>query len=136
MDAMELQIEELKATLQCKEAELVEAKAQHSATAEQFSRTLEEKNNAIALLELRIKRLLLTVRGSRQERIDPDQLLLFSHEELQQLAIELEANQQLQDQPPAEPLIESTKDRKKKMRILGSFEVRRSPASVSRRRYP
>ena len=141
MDAMELQIEELKATLQCKEAELVEAKAQHSATAEQFSRTLEEKNNAIALLELRIKRLLLTVRGSRQERIDPDQLLLFSHEELQQLANELEANQQLQDQPPAEPLDESTKDRKKKSgrRQLPSHlprEVRRYELSEEERKCP
>ena len=42
------------------------------------------------MLESKIKRLLSTVRGSRQERINPDQLLLFSQDELQQLAQELE----------------------------------------------
>ena len=85
MDAKDMQIKRLmaklqrnEAMLQNKDAELQEAKAQHSATSEQFSQTLEEKNNLIALLERRIKRLLCTVRGSRQERINPDQLLLFS----------------------------------------------------------
>jgi transposase len=63
------------------------------------------------LLELRIKRLLLTVRGSRQERISPDQLLLFSTEELQQLANELEQADTQPEQPEQE--IEPPKDRKK-----------------------
>lgn len=85
MNAKDLRIQEL-------EAELHEARSQHAATTEQFSRTLEEKNQLIASLERHIRQLLRTVRGSRQERIDPDQLLLFSVEELQQLAKELEAS--------------------------------------------
>lgn len=83
MDAKDLRIQEL-------EAELHEARSQHAATTEQFTRTLEEKNQLIASLERHIRQLLRTVRGSRQERINPDQLLLFSVEELQQLAKELE----------------------------------------------
>jgi transposase len=83
MDAKDRRIHEL-------EAELHEARSQHAATTEQFARTLEEKNQLIASLERHIRQLLRTVRGSRQERIDPDQLLLFSVDELQQLAKELE----------------------------------------------
>lgn len=41
-------------------------------------------------MEHKIKELLLKIRGSRQERIDPDQLLLFSFDELKELAEKLE----------------------------------------------
>ena len=109
MDAKDMQIKLLmaklqrnEAMLQNKDAELQEAKAQHSATSEQFSQTLEEKNNLIALLERRIKRLLCTVRGSRQERINPDQLLLFSLEELLQMVKELEEESQSSNESPAD----------------------------------
>lgn len=62
---------------------------QHEATIEQLGETLDEKERRIASLQYEIKRLLKTVRGSRQEKIDPDQLMLFSLEELEQLADEL-----------------------------------------------
>ncbi len=110
MDAKDLLINELQAQLQRKDAQLerVESKlhevaTQHTSVTEQFSQALEEKDHKIALLESKIKRLLSTVRGSRQERINPDQLLLFSQDELQQLAQELEkfANDNA-DQPEQE----------------------------------
>ena len=104
MDAKDLLIKELQAQLQRNqemlqskdmqleriEAKLHEVASQHTSVTEQFSQALEEKDHKIALLESKIKRLLSTVRGSRQERINPDQLLLFSQDELQQLAQELE----------------------------------------------
>jgi transposase len=111
MDAKDLLIKELHAQLQrnqaqlqrnqemlqCKdkqleriEAKLQEVASQHTSVTEQFSQALEEKDRKIALLESKIKRLLSTVRGSRQERIHPDQMLLFSEDELQQLAQELD----------------------------------------------
>jgi DNA repair exonuclease SbcCD ATPase subunit len=65
---------------------LKEAQAQHEAVAAQFRETLKEKNRQVASLEYQIKLLLQRIRGSRQERIDPDQLLLFSLEELQEIA--------------------------------------------------
>ena len=70
--------------------ELTQTKAQHQAVTEQFTITLEEKDRQVASLEHRIKLLLLKIRGSRQEKIDPDQLVLFSVDELQELADELD----------------------------------------------
>ena len=99
MDAKDLQIEQLKTELQRKDAqlqrnavELEQARTQHDATVDQFTLTLEEKDRQVATLEHQVKLLLQRIRGSRQERIDPDQLLLFSLEELQQLADELESD--------------------------------------------
>ena len=74
---------------------------QHAAELQQFAQSLEEKQQAIARLEHRIKLLLQKVKGSRQERIDSDQLMLFSLEELQAMVDELEK------QPGEEPLIET-----------------------------
>lgn len=74
------------------EQELQKANAQHAALVKQFEETLEDRNAQIESLQHRIKLLLKTIRGSRQERIDPDQLMLFSLEELQQLADELEGD--------------------------------------------
>jgi hypothetical protein len=54
-------------------AKLQEA-AQYAAVSEQFVQQIEEKDHQIALLEQKIKKLLSTVRGSRQERINPNQL--------------------------------------------------------------
>ena len=76
------------------EQELRKADAQHTALVKQFEEALEDRNAQIELLQHRIKMLLKTIRGSRQERIDPDQLMLFSLEELQQLAEELDADQE------------------------------------------
>jgi transposase len=68
---------------------LGEARQQHAAEVEQFTVALQEKLRSIAQLEHQIKLLLERVRGSRQERIDPDQLLLFSLEELREIAAQL-----------------------------------------------
>ncbi len=89
MDAKDLQIEQLKAQL--------------SAVTEQFKQQLQEKDSLIASLQSQVKRLLITVRGSRQERINPDQLLLFSEAEIQQLADELEQAKQNPDRADDEP---------------------------------
>jgi transposase len=67
-------------------AAFTQTQAQHQAVAEQFTQTLEEKDRNIAALEHQIKLLLERIRGSRQERIDPNQLLLFSREELEEIA--------------------------------------------------
>ncbi len=69
---------------------LTESQAQHQAVVEQFSQTVEDKQRQVASLEHQIKLLLQRIKGSRQERINPDQLLLFTAEELQEIADQLE----------------------------------------------
>ncbi len=93
MNAKELQLENLRLKKLCSDSQrdLQQARAQHKAVTEQFTLTLEEKDRKLAALEHRIKHLLHKIRGSRQERIDPDQLMLFSLEELQELADDLES---------------------------------------------
>lgn len=119
MDAKELQIENARlrklfadsqSQLADVTAKLQQTKAQHDAVAEQFEITLEEKDRKVAALEHRIKLLLQKIRGSRQERIDPDQLLLFSFQELQELADELE--QTANEDPQAEE--DETRPRKRR----------------------
>ncbi len=83
-------------------AKLEQTNSQHSATAEQFTQTLAQKERELAALKHQVKLLLQRIRGSRQERINPDQLLLFSVEELQQLAKELEEQPEPQDRQAAE----------------------------------
>ena len=80
--------------------QIQQTQAQHEAVTEQFTQTLEEKERQVAVLEHQIKLLLQRIRGSRQERIDPDQLLLFSLEELREIA------EQLGQGPPEDDLIE------------------------------
>ena len=82
--------ERLQRLLAKSQCELSQSQAQHQAVARQFAQTLEEKDRSIAALEHQIKLLLARVRGSRQERIDPSQLLLFSLEELQAIARQME----------------------------------------------
>jgi transposase len=93
MKAAELQRENerLKRQLQAADARAKEAAAQQAALEEQFARTIAEKDALVATLRHQIKLLLLKVRGSRQERISPDQLMLFSIDELKELADELQA---------------------------------------------
>lgn len=116
MDAKDLLIQELQAQLLSNQAllqgkdeqldrtlaKLHELTTQYASVTEQFTKELEEKTRQIALLEQKIKRLLSSVRGSRQERINPDQLLLFSKEELQQIAQELEEQQAAPPEAPTE----------------------------------
>lgn len=106
MDAKELQLEnkrlkkllsatgrerqELRAALERTQQQLEQSQAQHAAVTEQFTQTVDEKNQQVAELKHQIKLLLQRIKGSRQERINPDQLMLFSLEELQAIADELE----------------------------------------------
>ncbi len=92
MDATELQKENerLKGLLAQQRKSIEQQRQQHRAELKQFTQTIESKQQAIARLEHQIKLLLQKVRGSRQERIDPAQLTLFSLEDLEALAAELE----------------------------------------------
>jgi len=85
---------------------LAQAESRHEAAAQQFADALKEKQRQVTSLEYQIKLLLQRIRGSRQERIDPDQLLLFSLEELQEIA------RQLEPCPVGEELIEDDAPRK------------------------
>jgi len=87
-----------------KEAELQSTREQQRAFTEQFTQTLEEKDRKVAVLEHQVKLLLQRIKGSRQERIDPDQLLLFSLEELQRIADEVsqdDGEDELADEQPS-----------------------------------
>jgi transposase len=86
MNAAELQLENERLKQQ-----LQEAAAHRAAIEEQFAKTIAEKDTLVATLRHQIKLLLLKTRGSRQERINPDQLMLFSIDELKELADELQA---------------------------------------------
>ena len=91
MDAKELQLEneQLKRLLLETQKELAATRAQQQAVAEQFTQTLVEKDRNLAALEHQIKLLLKRIKGSRQERINPDQLLLFSVDELKEMAAQM-----------------------------------------------
>ena len=95
--------------------ELEEIRAQHQAVAEQFTQTLVEKDQRVASLEHQLKLLMQRIKGSRQERINPDQLLLFSLDELKQMI------EQLDQGSPDEDLIDdqpkSGRRRRKRGRV-------------------
>jgi transposase len=154
MDAKDMLINELEAQLNGKDeqlsrtlAQLQEATIQHKSVTEQFTQQLEEKSHQIALLEKTIKRLLSSVRGSRQERINPDQLLLFSEEELKQIAQELQQQENAQAESSSETLSEAQDDtqqdepepKKPRRRQLPTSlpkEVRRHELSEEERKCP
>jgi chromosome segregation ATPase len=89
-EATQAQYEATQAQYEAAQAQYEAAQTQHAAVTEQFALTIEEKDRQVASLEHQIKLLLQRIKGSRQERIDPDQLLLFSLEELQELAAQLD----------------------------------------------
>jgi transposase len=68
---------------------LERVKAQRQSVESEFVEQLDDKDHKIASLQHQIKILLRQIKGSRQERIDPDQLFLFSIAELQELAQQL-----------------------------------------------
>ena len=108
MDATQLQ----KENQRLKEL-LAETHAQHQAVVEQLAESLQEKQREVAALEHQIKLLLQRIKGSRQERIDPDQLLLFSIEELQEIAAQLE---QLAADGEADDLIDNASPGRRRSR--------------------
>ena len=63
----------------------------------EYSASLDEKKRQVSALERRIIELIRQIRGSRQEVIDPSRLMLFSLDELQELAAELEQRNPGQD---------------------------------------
>ena len=93
MDATELrnENERLRRELAQVTDRLQQATSQHEAVAEQFTVALADKDRQLSALEHQLKLLLRQLRGSRQERVDPDQLLLFSLEELKEIAEQLTA---------------------------------------------
>ena len=126
MDANQLQQENerLKTLLSEAHRKLTETEAQHQAVVDQFSQTIEEKQRQVASLEHEIKLLLQRIKGSRQERINPDQLLLFSTEELQQIA------DQMGKGNPEDDLIDEKPSRRRKCRTRG--RVGKLPAHLPR----
>ena len=88
--------------------ELMQSQDQHAAEVQQFTKSLDAKARDISALQHQIKLLLKRIMGSRQERIDPDQLLLFSVEELQQIA------DQLNQGDPEEDLIDDRVGKRKR----------------------
>ncbi len=99
MDATELQKEDerLKALLEKAQQRCRQTQQQHAAESQQFAKTIKEKQRSISQLEHQIKLLLQKIKGSRQERVDPDQLTLFSLKELEQIAEQLQRGEA--DQP-------------------------------------
>ena len=83
------ELKQASAKFQQATVELEQKAAQHQAVTQQFTETLEAKERKLSALEHQIKILLQQIRGSRQERIDPDQLMLFSVEELKEIAEQL-----------------------------------------------
>lgn len=100
--------ERLQELLSQSQRELSESQTQHQAVVEQFTQTLAEKTRQVTTLEHQIKLLLQRIRGSRQERVDPDQLLLFSLEELQEIAAQLEQG------PPDDDLIDDASSQRRR----------------------
>jgi len=128
-------------------AQFQEATIQHKSVTDQFTQQLEDKNHQIALLEKTIKRLLSSVRGSRQERINPDQLLLFSEDELKQIAQELQQQDDAQAESSGEPLSvtqddtqqdepEPKKPRRRQLPTNIPKEVRRHELNEEERKCP
>jgi transposase len=72
-------------------------RTEQEAVIAEYSMSLEEKKRQVSALELRIMELIRQIRGSREEVIDPSQLMLFSLEELQEFAAELEQRRAGQD---------------------------------------
>jgi transposase len=90
-ERLKRELQEADACAKEADARAKEAIAHRAALEEQFAKTIAEKDTLVETLRHQIKLLLLKVRGSRQERIDPDQLMLFSIDELKELADELRA---------------------------------------------
>ena len=133
MNAMELQKENerLKKELAQAHTKLEQATAQHEAVAQQFTTTLEEKDRQVAALEHQIKILLQQIRGSRQERINPDQLLLFSLEELKEIADQL-ARQDDDEFLDDELQNDDSPERKRKKRRKSAGRVGKLPEHLER----
>ena len=115
MDAKQLAMENerLRKLLSEVQASHQQVQAQHQAVIEQFVQTVKPQQRQVSALEHQITLLMQRIKGSRQERINPDQLLLFSVEELQQIADELKQGD------PQDDLIETPPKNGRKQRSRG-----------------
>jgi transposase len=68
---------------------LLAERTRHEAVVAQYGDTITSQQRTIAAMEHRLEQLLRRQYGPKQERIDPDQLLLFSTEELEEVLEEL-----------------------------------------------
>ena len=89
---------------------LLRERQQHGQVVAQYEETVQSQQKKLCQLEHRLAQLLRRYYGPKQERIDPDQLMLFSQDELQQLIEELSSDNASSD--PQEPI--TTDDRKKR----------------------
>jgi transposase len=86
---------------------LLSERQQHGQIVAQYEETVQSQQKKLRQLEHRLAQLLRRYYGPKQERVDPDQLMLFSQDELQQLIEELS-----EDNSSQEP--HTTSDRKKR----------------------
>src|SRR6266545_4211061 len=70
---------------------LLAERQQHEEVLARYEATVEKQQRTIAQQEHTIAQLLRRISGSRQERIDPDQLMLFTPEDLRVMAEEMAA---------------------------------------------
>jgi transposase len=70
---------------------LTQALAQHEEVLARYEATVEKQQRTIAQQEHTITQLLRRISGSRQERIDPDQLMLFTPENLRVMADDMKS---------------------------------------------
>jgi transposase len=70
---------------------LLAERTRHEAVVAQYDETITSQQRTIAAMEHRLEQLLRRQYGPKQERIDPDQLMLFSTEELEEVLEELAA---------------------------------------------
>ncbi len=82
-------LEQLKALLLTERRQLSAVVTQHEALVAQYDDTIQSQQRTIESMEHRIAQLLRRQYGPKQERIDPDQLMLFSGEELKQVIEEI-----------------------------------------------
>lgn len=115
-DAFQQQAEQL-------QQRLSETLVQHQAIVQAYQELLQKRDRTIAEQELDMKRLINSLRGSRQERINPAQILLFSLDELKQLLAE--AQEPKPAKTPEEQLVEE---------LASPARPRRKP--TGRRRMP
>lgn len=81
--------QQLERDLAQQQAQSEQARQQHEQVVDGFEATVESQQRTIRQQEQTISQLLRRLCGPQQERVDPDQLMLFSVEELEQLAAEL-----------------------------------------------
>ena len=66
--------------------------AQHEQLVAEYESTVQSKQRTIQQMEATIMLLMRRLQGHKQERVDPDQLMLFEPKELEELAEELRAD--------------------------------------------